>query len=1100
MSKKIYKLNEEILKELNNNVLEKRKKYLDNDALKKRISENEKRMEFLTALYGSQFGVPGKLWNGKLQAQDVELAIKFLDKEAKNPFVFKMEHGLFQRKPKKEDYEEAVAHLQILKEYYSRLYNDQMACIQNGNTTDTVAAYCEEAKKLKSNILCDDKDWFEFKRPNGKNTHIYLGDIFLPLEKIDNGNENIKRILQELRNENLLDEQEQWIKMPLSYSGKEAFALFVDYSYEEEVLQSRKMRTTPVELLHNLMYQFIRSMPLYTYSFYYFDPVGAGRTLGEFQEIGRVVDGNAYWLNEKIFDNTFRLLNKADNRDKMCTILKELSDQVAQTNTYRSFNDVNEYNLAWLDDNGLLKENAELIPQKIVIFENTHNLFDRASYATIKTLLENCRQCGITLIFVSQHSSREKLDEFECDLCGSRYVDVLEWNVEVGGENQSLRARGTTLGEENDDYNQYNFQILQEAKIHARYIDTVRDAYAPKFDVETNFEKLIDIDAEWGKGIADTVIEIPVGVNSRGQTVTIQIGGSEGAHALMAGATGCGKSSFLHTIINGVLLKYRPTDVQLWLSDYKSNEFRRYMENTPSNIAYVAVERSKEYSLHFIDKIYAELENRAEAFKRCTSVQEYRNLHGADSMPRILIIIDEFHAMSNHIKDEPEYKDKLGNILREGRAFGITLLLADQTCGVGLQGLKEDAKDQLTCRMAMMTKKEEYNAVFNISNSKDIIPTVAPYEIVIERIRKVVDDKGRQVNKKYYEHCKTIYTNTDIREQIARESIMHYGEAIEPMIIDRSTPPVFEWQKIRKEEGKAGELWGIPLYLGAPTDFKKYLAVELCCNYGENLISIGRNMKLQEDMIRNIIESICKRSDEYRVIVATAEYDRLYGKCKGMLDGMRKRYSNIQLAVDEEEICRLACEMEAEMIRRDRVRDPKEKIFVIWLGLDDISRNLSRYGTERPDVLKNTDLLVHKNAFQENQTSLEKMFDNLFGDEVELRNRSGETDSDELLIFDANEVIEKLFADGSKSSIHQIVFFTAVAAINRTLCIKKEFEGRFKHKIALHMGTEEARDFLSKGNLILTPSGEIIPENMAVYYDGEKARRFIPFVEKESVL
>lgn len=81
-------------------------------------------------------------------------------------------------------------------------------------------------------------------------------------------------------------------------------------------------------------------------------------------------------------------------------------------------------------------------------------------------------------------------------------------------------------------------------------------------------------------------------------------------------------------------------------------------------------------------------------------------------MPRILIVIDEFHKMSDHVRDDPEHKQMLTNILKEARSVGISLLLSDQTCGIGRRGLSEEGKEQLTLRMSMRSSIDEYNVIW----------------------------------------------------------------------------------------------------------------------------------------------------------------------------------------------------------------------------------------------------------------------------------------------------------------------------------------------------------------------------------------------------
>ena len=54
-------------------------------------------------------------------------------------------------------------------------------------------------------------------------------------------------------------------------------------------------------------------------------------------------------------------------------------------------------------------------------------------------------------------------------------------------------------------------------------------------------------------------------------------------------------------------------------------------------------------------------------------------------MARILLIIDEFHLMSQQISENMEYSRKLENLLAEGRGAGIVCLFVDQAISQGLR-------------------------------------------------------------------------------------------------------------------------------------------------------------------------------------------------------------------------------------------------------------------------------------------------------------------------------------------------------------------------------------------------------------------------------
>lgn len=578
------------------------------------------------------------------------------------------------------------------------------------------------------------------------------------------------------------------------------------------------------------------------------------------------------------------------------------------------------------------------------------------------------------------------------------------------------------------------------------------------------------------------------------------VGGSDGAHALLAGATGCGKSSLLHTIINAIVMRYCPNDVQIWLSDYKSNEFKRYMQNTPAHIKYVATDRSMEYTLHFLDKIYAEYQRRIDLFGSITSVKEYRDVHGQGSMPRILIIVDEFHVMSNHIKEEPAYKSKLASILREARSVGVTLFLSDQTCGTGLQGLSEDGKKQLTCRLAMMTQMDEYNAVFNISNSKDVIPAVQPYEIILQRFRKQEDKYGKIENKVYYEHDKTIFIDNSTRNLLAEKSIVSYGPASDPIFFISEKRSKFDWNQISERHKTQIQNRTTPLYLGTPADLNKVMTVSMVPGYGENLMSVGANLRLQSELIYYAIESIKRGDASYRIFIMAEEYDLLYIQCKDYLDNLPAGDGNIQIINKEEEICRTVIFFLEELENRRKKRSQAEKLFVFWLGLDDLSRELAHYSEQRPDLpyIKN-DRPV-KPGGDMDQDRLDKLFGELFADAdvtdtVRIQcSEAADDDSDEFVgIYNANNDISELMKEGAKKSIHNLVFFTSVASIKRARCISRIYGEEFRHKIAFRMSKDDAVEYLGRSSLVLTPGGELLDEETAVYYDGLADRRFSPF-------
>lgn len=250
------------------------------------------------------------------------------------------------------------------------------------------------------------------------------------------------------------------------------------------------------------------------------------------------------------------------------------------------------------------------------------------------------------MILISGRTKDEGLTEPELSLKN----EVSDWLEASGSEREGYEwftdLSAASLGETSEEELRrmhFRFRPNSRAAADQSYLNEIRESLKPNLDMETALEKRIDLEQAWGASDGAAEIKVPIGVNEQGKVTYINIGGSDGAHALLAGSTGCGKSTLLHAIINGVIVNYKPTDVQLWLADYKLNEFQRYAENTPPHVKFVGISRSMEYSLSFIERIHEEMERRQQAFGKITSLKEYRKEHGSDSMPRILIVIDEFH-------------------------------------------------------------------------------------------------------------------------------------------------------------------------------------------------------------------------------------------------------------------------------------------------------------------------------------------------------------------------------------------------------------------------------------------------------------------------
>lgn len=146
-------------------------------------------------------------------------------------------------------------------------------------------------------------------------------------------------------------------------------------------------------------------------------------------------------------------------------------------------------------------------------------------------------------------------------------------------------------------------------------------------------------------------------------------------HLLITGATGTGKSMFLHTLIAGILYKSSHQNVKLLLIDPKIVEFNIY-NGAPQLLLPAITDLQKAISA--LNWTVAEMERRYELFAKnnvrdIDSYNEKFKDNEDETIPDIVIIIDELAELN--IDEAKAYIDKLTQM---GRATGIYLIATTQ--------------------------------------------------------------------------------------------------------------------------------------------------------------------------------------------------------------------------------------------------------------------------------------------------------------------------------------------------------------------------------------------------------------------------------------
>ncbi len=198
---------------------------------------------------------------------------------------------------------------------------------------------------------------------------------------------------------------------------------------------------------------------------------------------------------------------------------------------------------------------------------------------------------------------------------------------------------------------------------------------------------------------SDDPLTFAIGKDIAGKPVVANL--TKMPHLLVAGQTGSGKSVMINDILTSLLYRNTPSELKLILVDPKTVELTPY-NDIPHLLTPVITEPEK--CISALKWAVAEMERRyrtlAEQKKR--NITEYNMLKDEESMPYIVIVIDELADLMMMAARDVEAL--IVRIAQKARAVGIHLVLATQRPSVNvITGL---IKANVPARIAFTTASQ----------------------------------------------------------------------------------------------------------------------------------------------------------------------------------------------------------------------------------------------------------------------------------------------------------------------------------------------------------------------------------------------------------
>ena len=450
-------------------------------------------------------------------------------------------------------------------------------------------------------------------------------------------------------------------------------------------------RAAALAVLQASMFRLLTSLPPAQVRFTIVDPIGIGRNFGAFMHLadydGALVT-NQVWTDARQIDE--RLADLAAHM--------ELVTQKYLRNEYAT---IEEYN-------AVAEEVAE--PYRVLVVADFPTKFDEKSAARLAAIAAGGIPCGV-LTLIAVDLSKPLPTGFHLDEIRP-YCSHLTWDV--------TRAQ---LAWDDRDFGQIALALdpPPSAEFATRQIQKVGAAAKDAKRVEVPFEFISPPAGSWWKAQATAgKARCPLGGGrARISRQHFTLGHGTSQHVLIAGRTGSGKSTLMHALITNLALNYSPDEIDLYLIDFKKGvEFKIYATRELPHASVVAIESEREFGISVLERLDAELRLRADRF-RDAGVQDlsgYRNVPNVPPLPRILLIVDEFQEFFvEEDKLAQEAALWLDRLVRQGRAFGVHVILGSQSLG-GAFTLARSTLGQMAVRIALQCSENDAHLILSENN------------------------------------------------------------------------------------------------------------------------------------------------------------------------------------------------------------------------------------------------------------------------------------------------------------------------------------------------------------------------------------------------
>ncbi|VAX36252.1 DNA translocase FtsK [hydrothermal vent metagenome] len=684
-------------------------------------------------------------------------------------------------------------------------------------------------QSLQQFLPWDDLSDTSWKSSYNIPTSVRLGEYALDLAQIENGISTEERLQIDLTR----------FPFPAVVPFPETPSLLLKTSGDG--------RNEAVKTLQVAMLRLLTLLPAGKVRFTLFDPIGLGENFSAFMHLGdydELMISNRIWTESSQFDQ------------KLVDLTKHM-ENIFQKYLRNEFATIEEYN-------AFAGEVAE--PYHILVIANFPSGFSESAAKRIKSIASSGSRCGVYTL-MSVDTKAKMTHGFDiADL--EQYANVFEWKKGMFRSTDPQLKELPLQFDAPPPPEQFNNIVknVGEASKDMRRVEVSFTRIAPKKE-----EELWSLSAAAG-------IDCPLGRAGAMKLQHLKLGKGTSQHVLIAGKTGSGKSTFLHALITNIALYYSPNEVQFFLIDFKKGvEFKTYATANMPHASVIAIESDREFGVSALQKLDHIMKDRGDLF-RDTGVQDlpgFRKARPDQPMPRILLVIDEFQEFFVEDDKISQAASQLfDRLVRQGRAFGIHVILGSQTLG-GAYSLPRSTLGQIAIRVALQCSESDAHLILSEDNSAARLLT-RPGEAIYNDANGMVegnnpfqvawlDDDERDA---YLETINQLAIEQNITIEIP---IVYEGNIpSDPRKNDALVAAIASTAQRRKAAERPGATFVPHAWLGEAVAIKDPTVAEFRRQSAKNLIIVGESSEAALGLVSTTLISLASQYPLLNVATGTS--------------------------------------------------------------------------------------------------------------------------------------------------------------------------------------------------------------------------------------